>query len=239
MSKSVEERIAAFTQAVEQAGQQKDRLDLMADEIKGIEAVETSPDRSVTVTTGASGAVKSVKISEAAMTKSAQALSQQVHQTLQLGLAKAARMQAEIIQKYVGDSTKIVEKVGKLQEDLLNPQTNEGFQIHRDTPGDVDSVMVTHEHAAPPRPSAPPAYQPPQQPGFGQPGPQQPGFGQPGPQRPVPPHPAQRPRPDYDDYDSAPGVLTRDARPSPQPSTPPPSTRSNDDEVFHFGGEDY
>lgn len=229
MSKSVEERIAAFTQAVEQAGQQKDRLDLMADEIKAIEAVETSPDRSVTVTTGASGAVKAVKISEAAMTKSAQALSQLVHQTLQLGMAKAARMQAEIIQKYVGDSTDIVAKIEKLQDDLLNPQTNEGFQIHRDA-ADEGSVLVTHDHPAPPRPSAPPSYPAPQPP---------PGFAPPAPQRPVPPRPAQRPREDYDDYDSAPGVLTSDSRPRPQASTPPPASRPGDDEVFQFGGEDY
>lgn len=235
MSKSVEERIAAFTQAVEQAGQQKDRLDLMADEIKAIEAVETSPDRSVTVTTGASGSVKSIKITDAAMTKSAQALSQLVHQTLQLGMAKAARMQAEIIQKYVGDSTKIVEKIDKLQEDLLHPQTNEGFQIHRDSHADEDSVLVSRDHPAPPRPSGPPSYPAPapapaQQPGYGQP---------PAAQRPGPARPAARPRQDYDDYDSAPGVLTSDSRPRPQPSTPPPASRHNDDEVFQFGGEDY
>lgn len=255
MSQSTEERIAAFTQAVDQARQDVDRMALMTEEIKAIEAAETSPDRSVTVVAGASGSVKSVKITDVAMSKSAQALSQLVHRTFQLAMAKAARQQAEIVQRYAGGNTKIVEKVNKMQEDLLDPQVNDGFQLHG-RPETEDSVMSRGNLPAPPRPPMPsypapapqavppgrPPMPPPGGPHSGGPqsrgpqsgGPQSGGFA---PAPPAAPRPAARPAPDEDDdFESGSMLTDNGARSRPRPTAPPPA---RDDNVFHFGAGDY
>lgn len=240
MTQSAEDRIAAFTQAVDQARKDVDRLDLMQEEIKAIEGVETSADRSVTVTAGAQGSLRSIKITDAAMAKSAQTLSQVVTRTFQLAVAKAARQQAEIVQRYAGANSKIVEKVGKLQEELLNPKITHGFQLHHDNAADEGSVLVTSDRPTPPRPPAP-SYPAPLYPAQSY---SAPNAGQPTPPHYPPPSPPasapkRRAADSYDDYDSAPGVLTDGSATRSRPSSPPPAARQGDADVFRFGEEDY
>lgn len=252
MSQSAQERIAAFTEAVDQARKDVSGLDLMREEIKAIESVEVSPDRSVTVTAAAQGAVRSIKITDAAMAKSAQALSQVVTRTLQLAVAKAARQQAEIVQKYAGANSKIVEKVNAVQEELLNPKTTDGFQLNRDSSADDDSVLRRGDQPSQPHPAPATAGQP-TPPPYGQPQYGQPAYGQqPYGQQQYPPasYPQTGPsaakgpagyRPPVDD-DDAPGtgVLTDGSGPRPRPQQPtPPTAPQRGGDVFQFGAEDY
>ncbi|AHI01587.1 YbaB/EbfC family nucleoid-associated protein [Kutzneria albida] len=121
MNQDTGARITAFQESVKRAEKDVERYSVMQEEIVAIEVVENSREGAVTVVAGPSGAVRSITITPAGMRLSPQALSQSVTRTVQQGMAAAARKQAEIVQRYVGDRTDILDKVTKLQEELANP----------------------------------------------------------------------------------------------------------------------
>lgn len=121
MNQDTAARLAAFQRNVAQAEKDVDRFTLMQQEIVAIESTETSRDGGVTVVAGPSGAVRSITISPSAMGMSAPALSRLVTTTFQQAVARAARLQADIVQRYAGDRTDIAARVNKLQEELANP----------------------------------------------------------------------------------------------------------------------
>jgi DNA-binding protein YbaB len=121
MNQDTAARIDAFRRTVAQAESDAGRFELMQQEIVAIETTETSRDGAVTVVAGPSGAVRSITISPSAMSMSAPALSRLVTTTFQQAVAKAARQQAEIVQRYAGDRTDIAARVNKVQEELANP----------------------------------------------------------------------------------------------------------------------
>jgi DNA-binding protein YbaB len=136
MNQDTAARLAAFRRNVAQAEKDVDRFALMQQEIGAIETAETSRDGAVTVVAGPSGAVRSITISPSAMSMSAPALSRLVTTTFQQAVARAARQQAEIVQRYAGDRTDIAARVNKVQEELANPP----------------EPQVDAWHEAPPRP---------------------------------------------------------------------------------------
>ena len=121
MNQDTAARIDAFRRTVAQAEKDVDRFELMRQEIAAIESTETSRDGAVTVVAGPSGAVRSITISPSAMSMSAQALSRLVTTTFQQAVARAARQQAEIVQRHAGDRTDIAARVNRVQEELANP----------------------------------------------------------------------------------------------------------------------
>ncbi|QUQ70625.1 YbaB/EbfC family nucleoid-associated protein [Kutzneria sp. CA-103260] len=158
MNQDTAARLAAFQRNVAQAENDVDRFTLMQQEIVAIETTETSRDGGVTVVAGPAGAVRSITISPSAMGMSAQALSRLVTTTFQQAVAKAARQQAEIVQRYAGDRTDIAARVNKVQEELANPPQPPADAWHDAPPHPEPQVQppVQPQHAAPaPRPAAP------------------------------------------------------------------------------------
>jgi DNA-binding protein YbaB len=101
----------------------------MRDEIAAIKAIANSTDRTVTVVAGPAGAVLDVRLTEQAVrTGSAASLSASIMSALRLAVADAARQQAEIVQRYVGDRLNIVDRVMKTQQDLLGDKIEAGEQ---------------------------------------------------------------------------------------------------------------
>jgi DNA-binding protein YbaB len=98
----------------------------MKEEITAIRASSSSPDRSVTVTAGPGGAVIDIKITDAAMHGSGQALGSSIMSALRLAVADGARQQAAIVQRYVGDRMNIVDRVMATQKEILGDKIAAG-----------------------------------------------------------------------------------------------------------------
>lgn len=83
---------------------------------------------------GPSGAVRSIRFEESALSKGTAALSRLTTTTFQQAVARAARQQAALVQRYTGDPT-IAEKVNSLRQELANPpEGTEGFRLASDEP---------------------------------------------------------------------------------------------------------
>lgn len=98
----------------------------MKEEITAIRASSSSSDQSVTVVAGPGGAVLDIKITDAAMRGSAQALGSSIMSALRLAVADGARQQAAIVQRYVGDRLNIVERVMATQKEILGDKIKAG-----------------------------------------------------------------------------------------------------------------
>jgi DNA-binding protein YbaB len=215
MNQDTAARIEAFQRNVAQAEKDVDRFDQMRAEIVAIEATEISRDGAVSVVAGPSGAVRSITISPSAMSMSAQALSRLVTTTFQQAVAKAARQQAEIEQRYAGYRTDIAERVNKVQEELANPPEPQA---------DAWSDAPPRHQAQPP---APAGYAPPRP--------------APAPHHGGPQHAAPPARPEYADDPAPRTFMTGDAPSRPAAPAPRPAARPqpvDDDEEFRFGSED-
>jgi DNA-binding protein YbaB len=211
MNQDTAARLAAFQRNVEQAGKDADRYTLMQQEIVTIETTETSRDGAVTVVAGPAGAVRSITISPSAMGMSAQALSRLVTTTFQQAVAKAARQQAEIVQRYAGDRTDIAARVNRVQEELANPP---------EPPSDG-----WHDAPQQPEPQVQPPIQAPVPPAR---------HGQ----HATPQH-ARPDNEEYVDDSLSEGIMTDDEdRPTPPPAAPSRPRRADDDEEFRLGSED-
>lgn len=226
MPQNAQERVTAFRKTMADAKANLAKLDLMQEEIRQIESVETSPDRSVTVVAGPSGAVRSITFTEAALSQGAAALSRLTTTTFQQAVAKAARMQAEIVQRYVGDKVDVVGKVNKIQEELANPpEPQDGFQLTKSS--QQDSLVFNDEQAMEQQ-QAPQHLHPPTGPagpaGLSRAQPPAPAF--------QPPRQPSRPPTDsgYDDWDPLrPSGEPSAPRHASNPQRPAPSRRPADD----------
>jgi DNA-binding protein YbaB len=156
------DRLQATTESLRQAEQRLARYDGMKEELAQVEATVTSPDRTVTIVAGPNGAIKDVRLTDAALQQhNAQKLSRTVMSTIQQASAEAARKMAAVVQQYAGDKMDIAGRVAALQQEVLEPESDEGFQLQRDAPSDPDEmhVLQSSREAA----TRPPAF-PPQRP---------------------------------------------------------------------------
>lgn len=106
MSVSAElERLTAefekFQARIKQAEVKFSGLDEMRERLGQLEAVATSPDRTVRVVAGAGGTVTDLQLTPEAMRKPAPALAALIMTTMRTAVAEAARRQAGIDRKSV------------------------------------------------------------------------------------------------------------------------------------------
>jgi DNA-binding protein YbaB len=101
----------------------------MKDEISGIRARVNSPDRNVTVIAGPGGSVLDLTLTEHALAAaSGRALAGSIMSALRLAVADAAKQQAAIVQRYVGDRLNIAERVMATQQEVLGDKIEAGEQ---------------------------------------------------------------------------------------------------------------
>jgi hypothetical protein len=72
--------------------------------VTGLEAVATSPDRTVRVVAGAGGTVTDLQLTPEAMRKPAPALAATIMSTLRAAVAEAVRREAGIVDETVGNA---------------------------------------------------------------------------------------------------------------------------------------
>ncbi|MPY77691.1 MAG: YbaB/EbfC family DNA-binding protein [Actinophytocola sp.] len=98
-------RVEAIDTAVADNRRRTETYQRMSEELKDVTGTASSPDGVVTVVTDASGTVKNVQFTEAIRTVSPAALSASVVHTIASAQAVAARSQAEVIRRSLGDTT--------------------------------------------------------------------------------------------------------------------------------------
>jgi len=141
------ERLAAefgrFQAKIKQAEVKFAGVGEMQDRLTQLEAVATSPDRTVRVVAGAGGAVMDLQLTPEALRQPAPALAATIMSTLRDAVAEAVRRQAGIVDETVGDAFGVntAEQVRQAQAEALKTA--------------VDSVSPvssqTREPSAPPR----------------------------------------------------------------------------------------
>jgi DNA-binding protein YbaB len=153
----VTQSLGVITISSKQLDNQVERYARMREEIAGIRATSTSADRTVTVIAGPAGAVLDIRLTEQAMhAGSAAAVSASIMSAMRLAVADAARQQAQIVQRYVGDRLNIAERVMKTQHELLGDKIEAGdreaerLAAQRAESAETDSVMVTRQVTPPP-----------------------------------------------------------------------------------------
>jgi DNA-binding protein YbaB len=103
-----------------------ERYSGMKEEITAIRASASSSDRSVTILAGPGGAVLDVRLTEQALhTGSGRVLSSSIMSALRLAVADAAKQQAAIVARYVGDRP-VGAKVMTTQQDILGDKIEAG-----------------------------------------------------------------------------------------------------------------
>lgn len=132
------------------------RYGAMKDEIAAIRATASSSDRAVTVVAGPGGAVMDIKLTEQALAaSSAQALGSAIMSTLRLAVADAARQQAAVVQRYVGDRMNLLDRVMNTQQEIFGERIAEGdaeaarLAAQPGNQPDPDSVLVADQPARP------------------------------------------------------------------------------------------
>ncbi len=115
MSQSTEERLAHYGE--------------MKAEISAVRATVSSQDRAITVVAGAGGSVLDVQVADQALRgANPQTLGRMIMGTIQQALAKAAKAQAEVVQRYVGDRMNILERVNAVQQEFFDKAKQEAAQ---------------------------------------------------------------------------------------------------------------
>lgn len=110
-------RIEAIDEAAADNQRRTESYQRMSDELKKIEATVASPNGIVTVVAGAGGEIKSVTFTDRVRTASPGVLSAVVTHTLVAARAAAARSQAEVVRRGLGDTAlldKVLESEGEL-----------------------------------------------------------------------------------------------------------------------------
>ncbi len=174
MSQSTEERLAHYAE--------------MKEEISAVRATVSSHDRAITVVAGAGGSVMDIQVADQALRgANAQTLGRTIMSTIQMALAKAAKAQAEVVQRYVGDRMNILDRVNAVQQEFFDKAKEEAAR----------QGQQLGQRSDPPTPPAQAAPPPPQQ-----------QFQR--PSRPAPPS-RRRPQDDFaDDGDGFQGLGKRD-----------------------------
>jgi DNA-binding protein YbaB len=163
------------------------RYSEMKDEISQIRATANSSDRSVTVVAGPGGSVLDVKLSDQAFRSgSPKSLAGNIMSAIRLAVADAARQQAAVVQRYVGDRINISERVNATQQEILGDKIEAGDAEQerlatQQRPGLPEDGSIMQRG---PQPPAPPVRRPPTAPYGNQP-----------PARPITPPPSRRPAP--------------------------------------------
>lgn len=184
-----------FQSKIEKMGGQFAGVGRMQEELAGLEAAATSPDRAVTVVAGPSGSIKDIRITDAAMRQSAQALSSSLMATVRRAVALSARRQAGIVEQAFGDQLHLTDRVLETQAQLFattpeqlratiaqEPHEPQAVQPqatgHAPSPGPVrrpgQRVEEPEDYSQQnflgrdPRQAPPPAQRPHQRPGNGQ-----------------------------------------------------------------------
>lgn len=98
-------RIEAIDTAVADNRRRTESYQRMSAELADVTGTASSPDGVVTVVTDAAGAVKNIQFTEAIRTLSPAALSTSVVHTIASAQAAAARSQAEVVRRGLGDTT--------------------------------------------------------------------------------------------------------------------------------------
>ena len=113
MSQNTEERLAHYAE--------------MKEEISAIRATVSSADRAVTVVAGAGASVVDISVADEALREGADArtLGRSIMTTIQLAIAKAAKAQAEVVQRYVGDRMNILDRVNAVQKEFFDKAKEE------------------------------------------------------------------------------------------------------------------
>ena len=111
----------AFQAKIKQAEVTFSGLGEMQDRLTALQAVATSPDRTVRVTAGAGGTVTDLQLTPEAMRKQAPALAAMIMTTLRTAVAEAVRREAGIVDETVGDALGLntVDRVRQAQEEAL------------------------------------------------------------------------------------------------------------------------
>lgn len=175
MSQSTEERLAHYAE--------------MKEEVSAVRATVSSQDRAITVVAGAGGAVLDIQVADQALRGATpQTLGGTIMSTIQQALAKAAKAQAEVVQRYVGDRMNILDRVNAVQQEFFEKAKEEAARKG-------EQLGQRSEQPAPPAQHTPPA--PPRQ------------EFQP-PARPSRPAPRRRQQDDVDDGDGFQGLGGRD-----------------------------
>ncbi|ROP39426.1 YbaB/EbfC family nucleoid-associated protein [Saccharothrix texasensis] len=211
MSAEFDQLVAQFEQfqsKLRRVDQQVAGIGQMQQELAAMEVVATSPDRAVTVVAGPSGAIKDIRLGDAAMRRPPHALAGAIMATLRQAVAEAARRQAGIVEHALGDDLHLTDQVLETQAQLFGV-----------TPQELKTMTEQAAPPPPPLPAAPPYAAPPPPP---------PAAG-PAPNRVPPPGPATRPAPprrqappeEPDDFSQR--RFLRDDDQSPPPPRPGPA----------------
>lgn len=114
-------RIEAIDTAAADNRRRAETYQRMSEELKAVEASATSPDGVVTVVAGPGGAINAITFSDRVQTVSPAALSATVMHTLAAAKAEAARLQAEVVRRGLGD-TELLDRVLESDERLFGDQ---------------------------------------------------------------------------------------------------------------------
>jgi DNA-binding protein YbaB len=153
-----------FQSKVKQAELKFADVGRMQEELARLEAVATSPDRSVRVTVGPGGAVKDIQLGPDAMRQQPGALAATIMSTLQAAVVAAARREAQVVDNTVGSAFGVntTEQVLQAQATALGTTVEELTSQQGATAPHVP--LTPPAPPAPFRPVAPPAAQPSQRP---------------------------------------------------------------------------
>lgn len=153
MTAEFDQLVAEFEQFQAQLRNVDDRFEELAgmrEELAGLEAVAVSADRSVTVVAGPGGAVKDVRLTDAALTLGSQRLGGMIMSTLNEAVADAARQQAGIVQEYAGDDAPVLDQVLETQAEVTGTPVEELREKMRPARPVADDDTVFQD-SAPPR----------------------------------------------------------------------------------------
>lgn len=154
MTAEFDQLVAEFEQFQAQLRNVDDRFEELAgmrEELAGLEAVAVSADRSVTVVAGPGGAVKDVRLTEAALTLGPQRLGSMIMSTLHEAVADAARQQAGIVQEYAGD-VPVLDQVLETQAEVTGTSVEELREKMRPA-RPVEDEGTVFQDTAPPAPT--------------------------------------------------------------------------------------
>lgn len=114
-----------FQSKIKRMDQQFEQVGQLQQDLAGLEATAASPDRTVTVVAGPSGSIKDIRLADAALRQSPQALSAALMTTLRQAVAEAARRQAVLVEGAFGDDMRLTDQVLETQAQLFGTTPEE------------------------------------------------------------------------------------------------------------------
>ncbi|WP_051898720.1 YbaB/EbfC family nucleoid-associated protein [Sciscionella sediminilitoris] len=127
-SEEAQQRYDSLVATGEAAERDFEKLQQIQQELQNLEVTETSADRSVSVTAGATGTIKAINITEAGLSKGAAGLSSTVLNTLHQAVSKATQRQLEMIREGTTHNPALQKSIDDLHEELAHPPEEEQEQ---------------------------------------------------------------------------------------------------------------